>query len=94
MDNNFQDELIKAIKMLLSEKYPDYIFEAIYEDSGIHFLDERYIRVKFWDCVNQRRLWVGLAVSEKNQSKSDIALIEELIFRIDSELKKFKEGEL
>lgn len=89
----FQDELINAIKTLLSEKYPDYIFEAIYEDPGIHFLGEKYIRIKFWDLVNQRRLWVGLSVSEKEQLKPDISLIEELIYRIDSELKKFKEGE-
>lgn len=92
MDNIFQDELINAIKTLLSEKYPDYIFEAIYEDSGIHFLDERYISVKFWDCVNRRRLWVGLSVSKPEQLKLNISLIEELIYRIDSGLKKFKEG--
>ncbi len=91
MDDNFQDELINAIKTLLSEEYPDYIFEAIYEDSGIHFLGERYIRVKFWDCVNRRWLWVGLAVSEQALLKSNISLIEVLIYRIDSELKKFKE---
>lgn len=93
MDNDFQDKLINAIKTLLSEAYPDYIFETIYEDPGIHFLGERYIRIKFWDCLNQRRLWVGLSVTEKDQFKQDISLIEELIYRIDSELKKFKEGE-
>jgi len=92
MDNNFQDELINAIKTLLSEKYPDYIFEAIYEDSGIHFLGEKYIRVKFWDDVNQRSVWVGFSVSEKDQSKPDISLIEGLIFGIGYELKKFEEG--
>lgn len=91
MDNNFQDELISAIKTLLSEGYPDYIFEAIYEDSSIHFLGERYIRIKFLDFLNQRRLWVGLSVSEQEQLKPDAPLIEELIHRIDNELKKFKE---
>lgn len=88
MSNNFQAELINAIKTLLSEKYPDCIFEGIYEDSGIHFLGERYIRIKFWDYVNQQRLWVGLSISEQEQLKPDVSLIEELIHRIDSELKK------
>ena len=93
MDNNFQDKLINAIKTLLSEAHPDYIFEEIYEDPGIHFLGERYIRIKFLDLVNQRRIWVGLSVSEKDQSKPDASLIEELIYRINSELKKFKRDE-
>ena len=93
MDNNFQDELIKAIKTLLSEGYPNYIFKEIYEDSSIHFLGERYIRIKFLDLANQQRVWVGLSISEEDQSKPDISLIEELIYRIDRELKKFKEGE-
>ena len=91
MNTVFQDELISAIKKLLSEAYPDYIFEAIYEDPSIHFLGERYVRVKFWDAVNQQRLWVGLSVSKQEQLKPDSSLIEELIYRIDSELKKFKE---
>ena len=93
MDNYFQYELISAIKTLLSEAYPDYIFEAIYEDSGIHFLDERYIRIKFLDLMSQRRLWVGLSVSEKKLFMQDVSLIDELIYRINGELKKFKEGE-
>lgn len=93
MDNNFQDKLINAIKTLLSEAHPDYIFEEIYEDPDIHFLGEKYIRIKFLDVVNQRRIWVGLSVSEQEQLKPDAPLIEELIYRIDSELKKFKEGE-
>ena len=91
MDNNFQDKLINAIKTMLSEAHPDYIFEAIYEDQDIHFLGERYIRIKFWDCVNQRRLWVGLSIPETETSDLDILLINVLICRIDSELKKFKE---
>lgn len=94
MDNNFQDKLINAIKTLLSEAHPDYIFEEIHEDSGIHFLGEKYIRIKFLDSANQRRIWVGLSVSEKDQFKPDDSLIETLIYRIDSELKKFKEDEV
>lgn len=93
MDNYFQDELISAIKTLLSEKYPNYIFEAIYEDPDVHFPGDRYIRIKFLDLISRRRLWVGLSVSEKKLFMPDDSLIEELIFRIDSELKKFKEEE-
>lgn len=88
----FQDKTIDAIKTLLSEKYPDYVFQAIYCDSNIHFPGEKYIRVKFLDLVNQRKLCVGLSISETEQLKLDASLIEELIFRIDSELKKSKEG--
>ena len=89
----FQDELIDAIKTLLSEKYPDYIFQAIYYDSNIHFLGEGYIRIKFWDDVNQRRIWVGFSVLETRLSNPDDFLIEVLIYSIDRELKKFKEEE-
>ncbi len=91
MNTVFQDQLINAIKTLLSETYPNYIFKEIYENSGIHFLGEKYIRIKFWDDVNQRSVWVGFSVSEKDQSKPDISLIEGLIFGIGYELMKFEE---
>lgn len=78
---------------MLSEKYPDYIFEEIYEYSGIHFLGERYIKIKFFDLANQRRIWVGFSVSEKDQSNPDISLIEGLIFGIGYQLKKFEDDD-
>lgn len=93
MANNFQDELISAIKTMLSEKYPDYMFEEIYEDSDIHFLGEKYIRINFLDLANQRRICVGFSVSEKDQSNLDISLIERLIFGIGYELMKFEGDE-
>lgn len=92
MDNYYLDKLKDVIPALLSEKYPNYTFKEIYEDSGIHFLNERYIRIRFWDWTIQRTLWVGLSVSEPMLLNPDILLIEELTHRIDNELKKFKEG--
>ena len=93
MNNIIQDELINEIQGLLLRKYPDYIFKCIFEDKDIHFLGESYIRIKFWDLVNQRSLYVGLAVSTEQVINLNISLVEILIHRIDSELKKFKEDE-
>lgn len=92
MNNIFQDELISAIEKLLSERYPDYIFKKIYEDQDINFLGERYIRIDFWDLVNQRSLGVGLGISKTEQFNTNVPLIETLIYRIDRELTKFKEN--
>ena len=91
MNNAIQDELITEIQGLLLRKYPDYIFKEVFEDKDIHFLGESYIRIKFWDLVNQRNLWVGIAVSTEEIINLKISLVEILIYRIDNELKKFKE---
>lgn len=93
MNNTIQDELITEIRGLLLRKYPDYVFKEIFEDKDIHFLGESYIRIKFLDLVNQRNLWVGIAVSTEEIINLKISLVEILIHRIDSELKKFKEDE-
>lgn len=93
MNNDIQDVLITEIRVLLLRKYPDYIFKEIFEDKDVHFLGESYIRIKFWDLVNQRNLFVGIAVSTEEIINLKISLVEILIHRIDSELKKFKEGE-
>lgn len=93
MNKIIQDELITEIQGLLLRKYPDYIFKDIFEDKDIHFLGESYIRIKFWDLANQRSLYVGLAVSTEQVINLNISLVEILIHRIDSELKKFKEDE-
>ena len=93
MNNAIQDILITEIKKLLLRKYPNYVFKEIFEDTDVHFLGESYIRIKFWDSVNQRNLWVGIAVSTEEIVNLKISLVEILIHRIDSELKKFKEDE-
>ena len=93
MNHLIKDELITEIRGLLLRKYPDYMFKDIFEDKDIHFLGESYIRIKFWDLVGQRNLWVGLTISTEQIINLNISLVEILIHRIDSELKKFKEDE-
>ncbi len=43
--------------------------------------------------MNQRNLFVGIAVSTDEIINLKVSLVEILIHRIDRELKKFKEGE-
>lgn len=64
-----------------------------FEDNNIHFLDETYIRIKFWDLVNQRNLWIGFSVSPRQAINLNVPLVEALIHIIDMEFKKFKEDE-
>jgi hypothetical protein len=92
MNKTIQDELITEIRGMLLRKYPDYVFKEIFEDKDVHFLGESYIRIKFWDLVNLRSLWVGLTISTEQVINLNVSLVEVLIHRIDSELKKFKEG--
>lgn len=94
MNNVIQDELITEIKGLLLRKYPDYIFKEIVQDDDVNYFPGSVrITIFFWDMNRQRDIYVRLIFPTMELLTAPKFLIEVLITRIDTELKKLKEDE-